>query len=264
MPKSVRVRLVALALAVLAAFLAVAPAGAVLNGRPDGPGHPYVGLVLLPVEDGFFFCSGSLIDATHFVTAAHCFEEPGQQVYLTFDPQGIFGPDFDDFPTNLLTGHWFPDPDFCLGCAPGLPGFDTHDVAVVVLDEPVARDRYAQLPTAGLFETLGKGTQVESVGYGLQVRAKKLDDELLTRYVGVSDVSRSRGRISEEFLKLSANPAQGKGGICFGDSGGPNLLKGTDTILSVNSFVTNGNCAGVTYSYRIDTAAALDFIGSFL
>jgi hypothetical protein len=244
--------------------LLVAPAGAVLNGQPDGEGHPYVGLVLLPVEDGFFFCSGSLIAPTVFVTAAHCFEEPGQQVYLTFDPQGIFGPAFDDFPDNLLTGQWYPDPEFCPGCAPGLPGFDTHDVAVVVLDEPVALDRYAQLPTEGLVDTLGKGTQVESVGYGLQVREKKLDDELLTRYVGISNISRSHGRISAEFLKLSANPSQGKGGICFGDSGGPNLLEGTATILSINAFVTNGNCAGVTYSYRIDTPAALAFIGSFL
>jgi hypothetical protein len=45
--------------------------------------------------------------------------------------------------------------------------------------------------------------------------------------------------------------------------GGPDLLGGTDTILVVNSYVTNGNCAGVTYSNRIETYA-LDFINSFL
>ncbi|HEY7034595.1 MAG TPA: trypsin-like serine protease [Thermomicrobiales bacterium] len=252
----------ALALAVVAVLLMVAPVGAILNGQPDGDGHPYVGVALLPVEGGIVFCSGSLIDATHFVTAAHCFEESGQQVLLTFDPLSIFSP---KFPGNLVTGRWFPDPNFCLGCAPGLPGFDTHDVAVIVLDAPVVLDRYAQLPTEGLVDTLGKGAQVDSVGYGLQVREKKLDDDqLLTRYVAVSNVSRSHGRISEEFLKLSANPSQGKGGTCFGDSGGPNLLRGTDTILGINSFGTNSNCAGVSYSYRIDTAAALQFIESFL
>jgi hypothetical protein len=256
--------LAALTLALLTLVLVVAPAGAIINGQPDGDGHPYVGLVLSPVEDGFFFCSGALISPTIFITAAHCFEEPGQQVYLTFDPQGAFGQTFEDFPERLLTGTWVPDPNFCIGCAPGLPGFDTHDVAVVVLDEPVFLDRYAELPTEGLVDTLTKGAQVESVGYGLQVREKKLTDELLTRYVGISTISRSHGRISEEFLKLSANPSQGKGGICFGDSGGPNLLRGTDTILSINSFVTNGNCAGVTYSYRIDTPEALAFIGQFL
>ena len=51
-----------------------------------------------------------------------------------------------------------------------------------------------------------------------------------------------------------------KGGTCFGDSGGPNLLGGTNIVLGVNSFVANGICAGNTYSYRVDTAQALNWI----
>ena len=50
---------------------------------------------------------------------------------------------------------------------------------------------------------------------------------------------------SDEFIRLTQNPGGGKGGTCFGDSGGPDLLGGTDTVLAVNSYVTNGNCAGV-------------------
>jgi hypothetical protein len=41
-------------------------------------------------------------------------------------------------------------------------------------------------------------------------------------------------------------------------------LGGTNTLLAVNSYVTNGNCAGVTYSNRIDLPYALDFIQSFM
>ena len=140
-------------------------------------------------------------------------------------------------------------------------GFDTHDVAVVV-DEPLDLDRYADLPEVGDAETLGKKTRVEIVGYGIQVREKKQDDELFTRYRAVAELSPSQGAIRDEFLKLSANPGQGKGGTCFGDSGGPALVG--DTILGVTSFVTNGNCAGVTYSYRLDTAEALAFIDSII
>ena len=242
----------------LAGLVAPAPAGAIINGQPDGDAHPYVGLV----TDFNFVCSGTAISPTVFVTAAHCFDVPGTQVFVTFNPEGVFS---ETFETDLVAGTWYPDPAFCIGCAGGLVGFDTHDVAVVVLDAPIGLPRYAQLPSLGLVDALAKGTGVTSVGYGIQVRLKVLEDELFTRYVGTSILSPTKAeKISREFLRLSANPAQGKGGTCFGDSGGPNLLGGTDTILSINSFVTNGNCAGVTYSYRLDTAEALAFIGQFL
>jgi hypothetical protein len=57
---------------------------------------------------------------------------------------------------------------------------------------------------------------------------------------------------SSEHMRLVLNPGRGKGGTCFGDSGGPDLLGGTDTVLIVNSCVTNYNCAGVAYSSRVD------------
>ena len=62
---------------------------------------------------------------------------------------------------------------------------------------------------------------------------------------------------SDWVVKFSLNPGQGKGGTCFGDSGGPDLVAGTDTVIAVNSYVTNGNCTGVGYSSRIDRADTL-------
>jgi hypothetical protein len=69
---------------------------------------------------------------------------------------------------------------------------------------------------------------------------------------------------SDEFLRLALNKPGGSGGTCFGDSGGPDLQGGTDTVLGVNSYVTNVNCAGVGYSQRIDVPEVLDWIDSFL
>jgi secreted trypsin-like serine protease len=66
----------------------------------------------------------------------------------------------------------------------------------------------------------------------------------------------ARNSISEEFIKLHSN----MGGTCFGDSGGPNLLGGTNIVLAVTSFGANAICSGNTYSYRVDTAQALAWI----
>jgi hypothetical protein len=41
-------------------------------------------------------------------------------------------------------------------------------------------------------------------------------------------------------------------------------VAGTDTVLAVNSYVTNSNCTGVGYSFRVDTPEVLDWIAGFL
>ena len=69
---------------------------------------------------------------------------------------------------------------------------------------------------------------------------------------------------SPEYMRLAMNPGRGTGGTCFGDSGGPDLLAGTDTVLAVNSYVTNYNCAGVGYSSRVDVPDVLSWIESFM
>jgi secreted trypsin-like serine protease len=234
-------------------------AQAITNGQPDGDGHPYVGLV----TDFQFVCSGAAISRRVVVTAAHCFDEPGQKVSVTFDPDGIFA----SGPRVFHSGTWYPDPDFCQGCGGGLPGFDTHDVAVVVLDRPVKLPVYASLPAEGLVDTLAMGTEVTTVGYGVQSFARgggpPSPDAAFTRFFAPTNLIQSDYVISAEFIKLSANPAQGKGSVCFGDSGGPDLLGDTDTILAVNSFGADNLCHSVVYSYRIDTSEALNFIQQF-
>ena len=242
-------------LVAFAASLLLAPghASAIINGQPDGNAHPYVGMV----TDQESVCSGAAISPTVFITAAHCFDTPGQDVEVTFDPRGFV----ED--AVFITGTWYPDPEFCIACGGGLVGFATHDVAVVILDEPVSLASYAQLPSLDQVDRLRMRQSVEVVGYGIQDRINKLDpDELFTRYRARAELVQANGRIADEFLKVTANPAQGKGGICFGDSGGPVLLG--RTILGVNSFVTNSQCQGVTYAYRIDTAEALAFIRSVI
>jgi hypothetical protein len=232
---------------VIAAVLTVvAPVLTVTNGQPDGNRHPYVGLAIqfIPGTNLISVCSGSALSDTRFLTAAHCFD-PNLPVLVTYRNEPPYS-----LASDFTTGTFYPS--------------DTYDVAVIVLDAPSDPGAFAVLPTAGLVDELPMMTEVDIIGYGVQgfIRGGGPPDQLflLTRYFAPSHLIQSNDVISSLFLKMTANPAKGKGGVCFGDSGGPDILSGTNIILGVNSFVTNSNCSGVTYSQRIDLPEVLDFI----
>jgi secreted trypsin-like serine protease len=248
-----------LTLAAVAAVLlaSTAPVMTVTNGRPDGNGHPYVGIALQAAPGGgFFVCSGSFISPTRFLTAAHCFDPSA--------PALVSPANQPPFP--VVPGVVHNDPNWCIGCGSGLPGFDTHDVAVIELAAAVFLPVYAALPAPGLVDTLAMMTPVDIVGYGVQgfIRGGGQPEDIFTaiRFFAPSELVQSNNRASGEFIKLTANPSQGTGGVCFGDSGGPDVLGGTNIVLAVNSYVTNGNCSGVTYSQRVDLPDILAFINS--
>jgi trypsin len=246
---------------IVAFLVAVTPVMAVTNGAPDGNGHPYVGVAIQPIpgQPGFVsVCSGAALSDTRFLTAAHCFDRT-QPAFVSYKS----GPPIS-LATDFTMGTFYPHPQWCLGCGHGLPGFDTHDVAVIALSAPRNPGSFAALPEVGLVDALPMGTNVDIVGYGVQgfVRGKGKPGQifLFTRYYAPSQLIQSNNASSAEFIKLTANPSKGTGGTCFGDSGGPDLLGGTNVVLAVNSYVTNGNCAGVTYSNRVDLPDILSFI----
>jgi secreted trypsin-like serine protease len=228
-------------LAGVAALAVAAPASAITGGSLDGAEHPAVGLLLAdrgngPEPD----CSGALVAPTVFVTAAHCTADlASPRVWVSLDARYVAGS------SRLLAGTAHTDPLW------GAVKDDLHDVAVVVLDQPVRNAVPYTLPRAGVLDSRSVASQTfTNVGYGYYDRTFTFDG-----YRRWSLSSFTSARSTE--LRLSDNP----GGVCFGDSGGPRLLG--SVVVAVTSF-GNNNCTGQSTSYRLDTPGARSFLSAFV
>jgi len=158
-----------LLLAALAALIVTSPAGAVINGDPDGTQHPYVVAVGFPQTGAL--CTGTLVSPTVVVTAGHC--TYGATVAFVWT-----GPQISPrltMPTAL--GMPVTNPAF----KPELTTPNTGDLGVILLPQPIVLSQYAQLPTANALENLpkprGHELDVTFVGYGAQSLEARLVDE---------------------------------------------------------------------------------------
>jgi len=244
------------AVSLLATLALAAPAGAITYGIPDGNGHPQVGALLAPVaySDGTWAaCSGTLIAPTVFLTAAHCDLEV-DRVAVTFDAS------YDPATGTEYWGTWHADPDYTQAQN------DPHDIAVVVLDEPVTGITPAQLPAAGSLGGLGVGTRFTSVGYGAQ--SVTIDHGPSFHYADVRYVATGGLlAVNPSWLRISMNPARGDGGTCYGDSGGPNFLGAGATETNLVAAITitgDAMCRATNVDYRLDTPSARAFLGQYV
>jgi V8-like Glu-specific endopeptidase len=242
---------------VVSCLIPAGSASAITNGQPDGSGHPEVGALLAQqaFSDGTWAeCTGTLISPTVFLTAAHC-DEGTSRVNVTFDASYVY-------PSGVTyAGTWHADPAFWK--AQGNP----HDIAVVVLDSPVAGITPARLPAANSLAGLGKNQKFTSVGYGAQAVSSGKGGKTFT-YTDVRFVSSGTlNSVTPAFLRISQNASHGDGGTCYGDSGGPNFLgagSSETNIIAATTITGDTACRSTNVDFRLDTPAARAFLAGYV
>jgi hypothetical protein len=260
-------------------LLALAPsAAAIVGGAPDGDGHRNVGVLAFDADGvgatpPIGLCTGTVISDRAFLTARHCIEPPlvqlppGVEWVVSLEPGSPTAP--------ILPGGTFPDqypaccgltlpeskleratrvvlhPDFEPGFVPGsgAPAVGRHDVAVVLFPprtfarvKPV---RIAPPRTLDLLRPALPWVPFTLVGYGAEIRNG------LFYAPGYRKTSRTRFEgLDANWLLLANTPPNG--GLCFGDSGSPQFLAGTNLQVSL-LHDGSGTCSGTSYSQRLDT-----------
>jgi hypothetical protein len=269
--------LMLLAVAASAVAVTASPANAVTGNFTKDYEHTYVVLIAFYDEDGDFLwrCSGSLLNEWTVLTAGHCTDtsegavsaivwasqEGGSQynpVTDTADPRTGYpyycydSPQYPCSASHTLLEYGYIGNVYLQG--------NNKDVGMLILDDPIVLDEYASLAAAGTVDALPVGTPITYSGYGVSGE-KPAVVSFRERLMATGFIVSTHNANTAGFnIQLSTNPGADRGGACFGDSGGPILYDDTDVILGVNSFVINGQCAGVGFAYRIDQPDVLAWI----
>jgi hypothetical protein len=271
--------------------IAVSPVYAITGNWVEDNEHPFVGLVVFYDAEGEFLwrCTGSLLDPYTLLTAGHCADTEGGAVTARVYFQQDAGANYDPATqVDPISGY----PEYCaegtLGvtCATsdeiynfGFTGSltlpNTHDVGLVILDQPIYLPEYGVLPEENLLDqyVTSRGTQdilFTVSGYGLtykeQVQNGKPNESYRERLMASATLVNLNSALNAGFnLQTSGNGA-GKGGTCNGDSGGPVFLgdETSNQIVGVTSFGLNSLCRGTDFAYRVDQLEVLEWIDSYM
>jgi hypothetical protein len=240
----------------------------IVNGQPTGNAFPSVGALLFDYDrNGIIngddeFCTGTLISPTVFLSAGHCIVTPwttaSSQWYVSFAPD-LYA---KSIKVIKATGA-VVDPLY------GHDQANLHDLSVVFLPAGSTKGMTPlDLPTAGYLDQLKAAGQIDSeiflnVGYGTSATQTGIPG---FPFDGVRKVSES------EFMGLQPtwlgllmnNSATGLGGDCYGDSGGPKLLKSNPTIVLATVTTGDYNCRATSWDWRTDTPEARGFLGKYV
>ena len=238
------------------------------------------------VPDRFdWVCSGTMIDSDTFLTAAHCTDDwpAGTRFFVSLE-QDVQTP-IDQAVANGLTatqmadlflseqlvveGTTHQDPAF-----PG-PASDSHDIGVVDFSDwattpaDVWSFTPAQLPTLNQLSALGSRTLDTFdwlvVGYGTQEAHRGPGGHTFPGGGVRMKAPVDFNALNKAWVRLSMIAAQGQGGACYGDSGGPNFVAIDGALVLAATTITGDTpCYATNVVYRTDTTVARAFLAPYV
>ncbi|MFI0985339.1 trypsin-like serine protease [Streptomyces exfoliatus] len=224
-------------------------------------------------------CSGTMIDANTFLTAAHCTTDwpdnvrfhvsLDQDVQAGLDRAAAAHPGDPAAQARSVavegTAHNHP-------AYPG-PASDTHDISVIEVPASAMKARWsftpATLPRAGALDALGaqglNTTPFLVAGYGTE-ESKRGPGGHTHPGGGVRmKAPVSFDALNPAWIRLAMTAPQGNGGACYGDSGGPNFatLNGTFTLVAT-TITGDSPCYATNVTYRLDSPGARAFLKPYV
>ncbi|OEJ29710.1 hypothetical protein AS594_25780 [Streptomyces agglomeratus] len=223
-------------------------------------------------------CSGTMVDADTFLTAAHCTTDwpDNAKFYVSLDQDVQAGLDkaaaehpFD--PAAVARAVAIPGTAHNHPAYPG-PASDNHDISVVELPAAQVKARWtfspATLPKAGALDALGpqglNDTDFTVAGYGTREAERGPGGHTHPGGGVRMKAPVTYNALNDAWLRLSMTAPQGNGGACYGDSGGPNFATiGGRRTLVATTITGDTPCYATNVTYRLDTPGARAFLAPF-
>jgi len=243
---------------------------------------PYVGIIVFfnALQQPISYCSGTLISPTIMLTAGHgtygasyaiaCFDEGPFQYSIQNGVATYYGSQ------PLYTGIPVTFPSYAINEAAGAKAknvLSVSDLGIVILDRPVQGvTQFPTLPTVNFDDKLSAGTSLKIIGYGV-------NDPTAVPPSGFTSWSGTLARNSaytqllpdnfagkNKYIECTTDPSHGRGGVSFGDSGGPVLYNengnSQSILVALHAYIDDTN--NVSYHTRIDTPQVLNWIRGFV